>query len=378
MRFFKFFILSIFFIFSCKSLIERKIDFTSKSYEIRVLLRSLNHDKLIFSNKNGFQVIDFITKKRINIKSKKITIFLNNNRVFLNNFYISSPLFIYANGLTKVNDRYYAGYFKIVPLENNFYVINYISIESYLISVVASEMPVTCHIEALKAQTVIARTYSYYFMLRSTTKDFDVDDTIFYQVYNGFNLNFKKEIVKKIFKAIKDTEGLILTFNGEPIIAYFHSNSGGMTVSGKEYFGNNSDFPYLISKLDPYSIDMPYYIWSFEIYRKVFLNTLNISDVSIDLLESNFIYNDNGFIKELNINNNIFSAKDIRRIIGYNKIKSEKFRVTINGESILFDGYGYGHGVGLSQWGAENMARQQKKFKEILSFYYPNTKIENF
>ncbi len=377
MKFFKFLPLIFFIFFSCKSLLERKFDLTSKSYEIRVLLKNLS-ENVTFYNKNGFKVVDFITNKKFNIKEKEIKVYLNNNKIFLNSIYINSPIVIYARDLTKVNDRYYFGYFKIVPEENSFYVINYIPIEAYLISVLPSEVPISFNIEALKAQAIVARTYSYYFMTRSLNRDFDVDDTTSYQVYNGFNPEFKNEIIEKIFKAIKGTEGLIITYNNDPIIAYFHANSGGKITSGKEYFGSHSDFPYLVSKEDPYSVDMPSYKWEFEIDIKTFLNKLNINDQSVDIIQSNFIYNENGFVKELTVNNLVFTSKEIRRIVGYAKIKSEKFKVSIKNGTIVFDGYGYGHGVGLSQWGAENMARKKKKFSEIIKFYYPDTKIESF
>lgn len=367
----------IIFIFSCKSFLETTIDKTKDSFEIRVLLKYATQNVVLTGD---FIVKDFITKKEINIKNKKnIIICAKNNKIFLNEINILSPILIISknNGLIKLNDRYYSGYLKINPDNGNFYIINYIPLETYLISVLPSEVPVSFNIEAMKAQAVVARTYAYYFIKKANDKEFDVDDTFFYQVYNGFNPQFKREIVKKIYKAIKGTEGIIIKYENEPIIAYFHSNSGGITTSGKDYFGPNSDFPYLISQKDPYSIDMPGYKWEFEILIKDFCKILNINNTSC-IISDNFLYNKNGFVDKFTKGELSFGPKDIRRLIGYSKIKSEKFTVDIKEDKIYFTGYGYGHGVGLSQWGAENMARKKKKFRDIIKFYYPKTKIESF
>jgi len=243
--------------------------------------------------------------------------------------------------------------------------------------VLPSEIPTNFELEAMKAQSIVARTYSYYFMQKYNDRYFDVDDTTGYQVYNGFNPDYKIENIKKIYKAIKETEGLIIKYNEEPIIAYFHANSGGWTTSGKEYFGENSNFPYLVSKQDPYSVDMPGYKWEFEITIKEFCEKFNI-DNTVDIKLENFIHNEKGFIEQFKNNKISINSKEIRKAIGYSKLKSEKFNISIKEDKLYFTGYGYGHGVGMSQWGAENMARKKKKFKEIINFYYPETKIESF
>ncbi|HOL57059.1 MAG TPA: SpoIID/LytB domain-containing protein [Spirochaetota bacterium] len=374
-----FFVIIIILLFSCKTILEKSIENTKKSFEIRVLLKYAK-DRVVLKSNSSLIIKDFITKKSLNVENNScIEIFCKENKVFLNKMNILSPIIIYSkdNSLIKLNERYYAGYLKIVPEDGSFYIINYIPIETYLLSVLPSEVPVTFNIESMKTQAIAARTYAYYFLIKSSEMEFDVDDTVLYQVYNGFNPDFKKEEIKKIYKAVKETEGLIIKYKDEPIIAYFHSNSGGRITSGKEYFGESSDFPYLISKEDPYSVDMPGYKWDFEIDIKEFCNKLNIYNTN-DIKIENFIYNQNGFVKEFNNETIVLTSKDIRRLIGYSNIKSEKFILNIKDNKIIITGYGRGHGVGLSQWGAENMARRKKNFKEIINFYYPETKIESF
>jgi stage II sporulation protein D len=249
--------------------------------------------------------------------------------------------------------------------------------ETYLMSVILSEVPISFNIEAIKAQTIVARTYAQLFVNKySKLRDFDVDNTTNYQAYNGFNINLGYKYIKKLEKAIKETNGLIIVYEDKPIIAYFHANSGGKVRSGKDYFGNHSDKPYLISHEDPYSINYPGSKWEYKMNIDYFKKTF---DLTSDPFFNNFKYDNDGFVEEFKINKKSFFPKEIRRTIGYKKIKSERFKVFFNqdGKSILFSGIGYGHGVGLSQWGAHGMAEEGYNCMEIINFYYPNTKIKN-
>ena len=367
----------IFVLFSCKSFLERSVNETNLSYDIRVKLRIGNEINVIYNR--DIAVEDAITGDRIlkNEFKKKIMFSFNDGKCMINGFLFQSPVLIYSKKqmLININGRDYFGTIKVIPDKNGIEVINTLPIETYLVSVVQSEMPLSFQDEALKTQAVIARTYSYYFMGKyGSSRNFDVDNTVGYQVYNGYNRKIKYEKIFRLMRVIKESRGLIIKYDNRPIIAYFHSNSGGKLSSGKEYFGSSSDLPYLQAKDDPYSTEMPGGKWNYTINYDDFKDTF---DVSSDLSDDMFVKNDDGMIKSLKLGDMVFTAKELRRAIGYSKLKSERFRITFDNPEnmILFEGLGFGHGVGLSQWGAENMARQGFKFDEIIKFYYPDTDL---
>jgi len=361
------------FCFSCKTKIERYSDKTSKSYEIRVKLKDLNSIINIPIRKDII-IVDFITKEPLifDKKTKDATIVKNGEYTFINDKKLLSPISIFSekNKMIKLNDRFYFGTITIYP-ENVITVINSVPIETYLLSVLPSEIPATFKIEAMKAQAVIARTYSIYFLRKNVDNNFDVDDSTSYQVYKGFN-NVEDKYLKNIFSAVKNTEGKIITFNDEPIIAYFHSNSGGKLKSGLEYFGKNSDYPYLVAKDDPYSIDSPGYNWTYDLSMDQF-KTIFKTDFA--LTGDSVVFDESGYVQKIKINDADYFPKLLRKTVGYAKLKSETFKLEILDSKIIFNGFGYGHGVGMSQWGANSMAKQNFNYREIIEFYYPNTKL---
>ncbi len=361
------------FCFSCKTKIECYSDKTSKSYEIRVKLKDLN-SIINIPIRKYIKFFYFITKEPMvfDKKTKEATIIKNGEYTYINDKKALSPISVFSekNKMIKINDRFYFGTITIYP-ESSITVINSIPIETYLLSVLPSEIPATFKIEAMKAQAVIARTYSIYFLRKNVDNNFDVDDSTNYQVYKGFN-NVEDKYLKNIFSAVKSTEGKIITYNDEPIIAYFHSNSGGKLKSGLEYFGKNSDYPYLAAKDDPYSIDSPGYNWTYDLsmdqYKTLFKTDSNLSYDAIS-------FNDSGYADKIKIDNAEYNSKLFRKTVGYAKLKSETFKIEILDDKIIFNGYGYGHGVGMSQWGANSMAKQNFDYKDIIEFYYPNTEL---
>ncbi|HPO50184.1 MAG TPA: SpoIID/LytB domain-containing protein, partial [Spirochaetota bacterium] len=274
-------------------------------------------------------------------------------------------------------DNFYFGKIQITPLVSGFEVINTIPIETYLLSVIPSEVPLSFPFEALKAQAVIARTYSYYFIEKyRNSRNFDVDNTIMYQVYNGFNIKTDKKNMEKLKKALFSTTNKILIHNDKPILAYFHSNSGGITRSGSEYFGKSSDFEYLKSRDDPYSIGEKNDKWDYSLDLETFKNKLGIkNEITEDLSENMFEKDSNAFVKKFIYKDVAYQTKEIRKKIGYFELKSERFKIKIEENNIIFSGIGFGHGVGLSQYGAKKMAELGFKYEQIVNFYYPKTQI---
>ena len=367
------------FAISCKTQMERIAVKTNESRQIRVKL--IVEDEINIPLRHDIVIQNAITGEKIKLTKKDINIHFKNNQIVVNDKLLEYPVIIYSKNerLIRLNDKKYFGVLKIIPNTCELKVINYIPIETYLISVVPSEVPVSFfNIEAIKAQVVVARTYAYLFMKKYAVKrEFDVDDTTRYQVYKGYNICLKFNHIKKLEKAINETKGTIIIYNNQPILAYFHSNSGGKTRSGKDYYGAHSDLPYLVSKDDPYSLDYPGSKWE---YNMPIDNFLQPFDLTTDLTDDSFVYNKDGFVEKINVSDNSFFPKEIRKKIGYSLIKSERFKIKLSPEDniIFFNGIGYGHGVGMSQWGAQGMAESGYDFKKIIAFYYPHTEIIGF
>jgi|GEM_PF-1229301 len=366
-------------VFSCKTMIEKIADETNESKIIRVKILN-DKDVKVFLTKDII-IEDDLTKQIISFPNKVKTLIISqeNSDTLLNGKKMMNPIVIKSldNKMVRINNVKYFGSIKINPDEDFFEIINIIPMETYLMSVILSEIPISFNIEAVKAQTIVARTYAQLFVNKySDRRDFDVDNTTNYQAYKGFNICLGYSYIKKLEQAVKETNGLIIVYDDKPIIAYFHANSGGKIRSGGEYFGKHSDLPYLISQDDPYSVNYPGSKWEYKINLDIFKEAFDLtSDPQFD----DFIYNKDGFIEEIDINDKIFYPKEIRKTIGYTKLKSERFKVFFNqdGKSLLFTGIGYGHGVGMSQWGAQGMAEEGFNYKDIIKFYYPNTEIKN-
>ncbi len=349
----------------CKSKFEHIAYNTDRSITIRVRLSA--GQSSIISGDNLY-MFDYISKDKINLTEDKISVSGNviNGRIY------DSPVGISAeSGLITVNNRKYPGIIIIYPYKDSFYIINELPVETYLLSVVASEVPLSFSLEAIKAQAVVARTYSMRFLFNNISgRIYDVDDTTSYQVYNGYSDIVDSKFLSRLNRAINLTYGEILTDNDKPIVAYFHSNSGGRLVSGNEYFGSSSDFGYLTAKEDPFSIGMPGASWEYSDTIPNIKKILHLNEINVNT--------QNDLVKTVTDGVLVLTAKDVRRMIGYSVLKSERFNVVIDGDKIHFKGSGYGHGVGMSQWGAEGMARKKHNYKEILGFYYPGTVIRKY
>lgn len=246
-----------------------------------------------------------------------------------------------------------------------------LNMTDYLIGVVSSEMPASFNLEALKAQSVLARTYA----LKAKQTGKKLTDTVSTQSYididqmknkwgNSFNTYYNK-----IKNAVENTNGEYLSYNGNYIEALYHSTNNGKTESSLDVFGNY--YPYLISVSSEYDKNASSYLRTINmpidtISNKLGLNLNNDSVISI------LSYTDGGNIKEININGNNFSGKNVRELLG---LRSADFDISISDNNANITTRGYGHGVGMSQYGANGMANAGYSYKDILSHYYPGTTL---
>lgn len=247
--------------------------------------------------------------------------------------------------------------------------IKNIELEDYIVGVVAGEMPALFNEEALKAQAIASRTYAMYKMKNSNgTYDLVTDKTN--QVYitedkmkslwqENFDYYFEK-----IKKAVYDTKDLIMTYNGDIILSLYFARSNGKTEDAILVFGSNEEYLK--------SVESPEESLTSEvtISKDEFCNKLNISCDAINI--SNVLKSSSGRINSLNINGKTFKGTEIRTLFD---LKSTDFDISI-GSEIKFVTKGYGHGVGMSQYGANKLAQNGKNYEEILKHYYQNINIE--
>ena len=294
-----------------------------------------------------------------------------NNGQIINNNVEKSVNTEYTNvDNTSTNKTTNSSVSEITVYRSNGSVIN-LNMTDYLIGVVSSEMPASFNLEALKAQSVLARTYA----LKAKQTGKKLTDTVSTQSYidmdqmknkwgNSFNTYYNK-----IKNAVENTNGEYLSYNGNYIEALYHSTNNGKTESSLDVFGNY--YPYLISVSSEYDKNASSYLRTINMPLDTISNKLGLS-LNSDSVISILSYTDGGNIKEININGNNFSGKKVRELLG---LRSADFDISISDNNANITTRGYGHGIGMSQYGANGMANAGYGYKDILSHYYPGTTL---
>lgn len=248
-------------------------------------------------------------------------------------------------------------------------IIKMIDLEEYVLGVVAGEMPASFNEEALKAQAIAARSYALYKM-NNSKNDYDLVTDITNQVYitneemkDMWQSGYQK-YYKKVKDAVYDTKGLVMTYDGDIILSMYFSTSNGYTEDAKEVFG--VDTPYLKSvasfeNTNPRTVSFT---------KNEFCGKLNISCNELKI--NNIIKNGSGRVSYVIINDKEYKGVELRSLLG---LRSTDFVIDVN-NTVDITTSGYGHGVGMSQYGAENLAKSGKTYEEILKFYYQNINIE--
>jgi len=250
--------------------------------------------------------------------------------------------------------------------------IESIELEEYIIGVVAAEMPAAFNIEALKAQSVAARTYA----LKSIQEGKTLTDNEKTQSYKDINQlrvmwgNSFNTYYNKVKKAVEATKGLAILYNNNYIEALYHSTSNGYTESSYEVFGYS--YPYLTSVNSSWDINASSFLreatFTFDNLQKILGIDFN-QNTPVEILERN----QSGRISSIRINENYYTGVELRNLLG---LRSADFDINIDTDKVIITTRGYGHGVGMSQYGANGMGNQGKTFVEILKHYYPGTTIK--
>lgn len=262
-----------------------------------------------------------------------------------------------------------------------------LDIDEYLYGVVSSEMPASYELEALKAQAVVARTYTIYQIIHNSDKHENAD------ICDDFNccqawISKEERLArwaqeeaesnwKKIVEAVNSTKGKIVTYDRQPINAFFHANSGGITESSLNIWGG-IDYPYLKSVETAGEEGYSQYASQVVLNQQDLLSKIQTKyeDCTINFAEENCIqileYTTSGRVKTIKIGNKEIAGTEARTLLG---LKSTNFTFSIDGENITFTVTGYGHGVGMSQTGADALAKSGTNYEAIIKHFYTNVEI---
>jgi stage II sporulation protein D len=369
------------------------------STEVRVLLNgsipseSLNIESTVYLYQKENKISIIKTGNTINCYENygKLMLTINGENFDGDIFFLSSAE---RNGIIKVNGKRYRGKIQISSSSNSVDIINVLNVEDYVIGVLAKEMPLGKNeenFEALKALAICVRTYAaqkmkdgkVYFDLYADTRD---------QVYGGVDAESHLSN-----KAAEETKNLVLTYDGIQSIIFYHSTCGGQTEASQNVF-TNENVPYLEGikdGSDPYCKISPRFEWTETYSKELLISRLK----SYSLLDNqNYSLNDisiisrfsSGRVNEMEIKvisdggekkSIIMKGNEIRSIIrtadGKMILWSTLFDLSLKSNSVVLNGKGFGHGVGLCQWGAIALSRKGWNYKDILNHYYPGTETGN-
>lgn len=285
-----------------------------------------------------------------------------------------------GDGLVFIGDRWYRGNVRLMRTSQGFMAINQVDVEDYLASVIGKEMYVTWPIEALKAQAVASRSYALFKQKKRGKESYDLLSTTSSQVYGGLDGE-----APSTREAVKSTRGQILAYNGQVIEAVFHSSSGGHTENSEQVW--SSAVPYL-KGVEDFDQNAPVYQWTVNFTAAQLRQRLpGVGNIkALTPVQTT----PNGRVRQIKITGDAgsqtMSGDQVRKALG---LKSALFTAepqsqaglvagtpTVGAPStFVVSGRGYGHGIGMSQWGAHGMAQQGKTFQEIVLHYYPGTQI---
>lgn len=253
-------------------------------------------------------------------------------------------------------------------------VVNRVPLEEYVEGVVGSEVNPDWHEEVLKTQAVAARTYVLHKKLENEERPFDVYAGVQDQVYAG-----RRRVNDAVRRAVRATRGQVITYKRRPIFAAYSSTAAGPTEDAVNVWAK--EFPYLRGVECPFDQESPRYEWHVAIPFDVIESRLREEGYAIGWLATLTPYSMTkaGRVNEVRMLHSggelIVTGQDFRRILGYATLFSTQFSIDRIEREVAFSGKGAGHGVGLCQWGAKEMAELGYRYQSILHYYYPGTEI---
>ena len=314
------------------------------------------------SNKNNNIVDTPINKDKVDIKENPSNKVINTNNININKN---------ENIKDKEEQKEIIDTNTYVIIHRNNGSILKLELEEYLIGVVGCEMPASFNIEALKSQAIFAITYA----LKRIKEGKNLTDTVSTQSYKDNNElkimwgNDFDKYYNKVKTAVINTKGIALIYNNDYIDAVYHSTSNGKTEDAINVWGY--DIPYLKSVDSNTDTNSTSYKKSISFSYEYLSNTLNtaITRYSDFILERNL----NGRVNNVKINDIEIKGISFRNLLG---LRSTDFKIELTDENIIITTYGYGHGVGMSQYGANGLANKGYNYEQILKHYYKNVTLK--
>ncbi|MGB9734847.1 MAG: SpoIID/LytB domain-containing protein [bacterium] len=346
----------------------------------KVRIKVFNNVSTLHIEGKDIQLIDTYRNLYIfkNSGISYIIVSAGNNGIIVNKALYPARLItlLFAGGTIKINNNLFRGHLEIANIDNeHLIVINEVNLEAYVAGLINAEMPHNWPIEALKTQAVVARTYALWQKERHLNQYYDMDANFMDQVYLGADSEDTRG-----WEAVNATRGQIITYDGKPILAMYHSICGGETENSEDAIGYK--YPYLRAVKCNFCKIAPNFYWHYTIgfkslTYKLIARGYNLSEVyGFQILKRSKtqrvmiarIITNRGYLD--------LDGVTLRSIIGYDRLRSTLFWFHIKNDEIIFNGRGFGHGVGMCQWGAYGMAKKGYNYKQIIHHYYTNVHIE--
>ena len=275
----------------------------------------------------------------------------------------------------RLNGREYAGPLDVVRNGAGIAVVSELALEDYIVGVLRAEAGEKWPLEALRAQAVVARTYAAYHRQLNAGKPYHIVASTVHQQFAG-----RVPATSPVWDAARDTAGQVLLWEGEVFPAFYHTESGGYTEDPRMVFAARN-MPALKPVRCEFSTGSPHFFWSLDVRLADLTEILRKNDVAVGSVTGVEVSERTPSLRAaaITVHGTRGSARlrgnDFRRMVGYDTFKSTLFAVAVDAQWARFSGRGYGHGVGMCQWGAKGMAEQGYGARKILEFFYPGTTL---
>jgi stage II sporulation protein D len=277
--------------------------------------------------------------------------------------------------LIRMNGRDYPATLEVVQNGDALTVVNELPFEDYVVGVVRAEAGERWPLEMLRAQAIVARTYAAYHRTLNALRPYHIVASTVHQSYVGHVPSSSP-----VWEAVRDTSGQVLRWGGGLFPAFYHATSGGYTEDPRTVFAARN-MPALKAIRDEFSVTAPHSAWSLDLRLVDLSDILRRHGVDVGTVKAVQVTERTPSLRvsTLTIHGTRGSARlrgnDLRRMVGYETLKSTLFAIAVDGDKARFAGRGYGHGVGMSQWGAKAMAEQGYRAEKILEYYYPGATL---
>lgn len=275
----------------------------------------------------------------------------------------------------RMSGREYAAPLELVPNGGGIAVVNEVPLEEYLAGVVRAEAGEQWPTEALRAQAVVARTYAAYHRRLNAGKPYHILASTAHQQYAG-----RVAAASPVWGAVLETTGQVLRWEGELFPAFYHTESGGYTEDPRTVFAARN-MPALKPVVCQFSAGSPHFSWSLDLGLAELSELMRRQGTDVGEVQRVEVSERTPSLRAVTVTIQgsrgvaRMRGNELRRIVGYDTLKSTLFAVAVDDTTAHFAGRGYGHGVGLCQWGAKGMAEQGRTARQILDFYYPGTTL---